>query len=183
VINVALSDRAGTATIRVPLIDGRAVSTRATLNRHVEEHQTGEQAIEVELATLDSVVERLGLARVGFMKIDVEGHELSVLRGAGNVLAQARPLVLLEAEARHHDFPIQTVFDEVLRHGYVGYFIRTDSLELESLDRFDVARDQDIEHHRARAFLRYLNNFFFTPAERADAFVTTVTGFLRTLRA
>jgi Methyltransferase FkbM domain len=47
------------------------------------------------------------------MKIDVEGHELGVLRGAMRTLAQHHPGMLLEV-LRHHD-----EIAELLRgHGY-----------------------------------------------------------------
>lgn len=41
---------------------------------------------EVELETLDRVAERLGLGRIDLLKVDVEGHELSVLKGARELL-------------------------------------------------------------------------------------------------
>ena len=37
---------------------------------------------EVELRTLDEVPGELGLARIDLLKVDVEGHELPVLKGA-----------------------------------------------------------------------------------------------------
>lgn len=38
--------------------------------------------IEVHTVSIDEMIERYGLPRVDFMKIDVEGHELAVLKGA-----------------------------------------------------------------------------------------------------
>jgi FkbM family methyltransferase len=42
---------------------------------------------------------------VGFIKIDVEGHELAVINGATTLLTTQRPLLLIEIEARHHRLP------------------------------------------------------------------------------
>jgi FkbM family methyltransferase len=39
---------------------------------------------------------------VGFLKIDVEGHEEAVLAGASRTLKQSMPAVLVEVEERHH---------------------------------------------------------------------------------
>jgi len=43
--------------------------------------------IEVEADSLDNIISKLGLDRVDFIKIDVEGAELETLRGAEKVLA------------------------------------------------------------------------------------------------
>lgn len=43
--------------------------------------------IEVEADSLDNIISKLGLDRVDFVKIDVEGAELEILRGAEKVLA------------------------------------------------------------------------------------------------
>jgi FkbM family methyltransferase len=51
----------------------------------------------VEAITLDRLVEREGMTRVDFVKIDVEGFELEVLRGCPQLLAEFQPTVLLEA--------------------------------------------------------------------------------------
>lgn len=44
-------------------------------------------SIEVEVVTLDSWLDRERIALVDFMKLDTEGHELSVLQGAKHALA------------------------------------------------------------------------------------------------
>ncbi|MBW3577718.1 MAG: FkbM family methyltransferase [Actinobacteria bacterium] len=53
----------------------------------------------VAIGRLDGIVE--GRERVGFVKIDVEGTELRVLRGAAATIVRDRPPVLCEIEARH----------------------------------------------------------------------------------
>lgn len=50
----------------------------------------------VPIEPLDSVIARHGLARVDFVKIDVEGAEASVIAGASTVLTSMRPLMLIE---------------------------------------------------------------------------------------
>ena len=50
----------------------------------------------VPIEPLDAVIGRLGLARVDFMKIDVEGAEARVIAGATNVLTSMRPMMLIE---------------------------------------------------------------------------------------
>ena len=48
--------------------------------------------------TLDQLVEDEKLSRVDFIKIDVEGFELEVLRGSRLVLQRFQPTVFLEAD-------------------------------------------------------------------------------------
>lgn len=50
---------------------------------------------EVKATTVDDLVNSTGIS-CGFMKIDVEGHEHSVLKGAQQTLLTHRPLVLAE---------------------------------------------------------------------------------------
>jgi FkbM family methyltransferase len=46
--------------------------------------------------TLDDYVQRRNLARVDFLKIDVDGHECRVLRGAARLLTTRQPIILIE---------------------------------------------------------------------------------------
>lgn len=59
-------------------------------------------------ATLDDVLEALGSRRIHVMKMDVDGHELEVLRGARRFLGRDRPAIVMELApyvfARLEDF-------------------------------------------------------------------------------
>lgn len=150
---VALGAAAGTAMLSVPRRNGRAVTGHASL-----EPRGGDvDRVTVDVRTLDSY----GFDRVAVLKVDVEGHELSVIRGARETITRWRPLLLLELEQRHLAFPLAQAFAEVLSLGYLGQFVDGAS-GLAPLDRFDP-----LEHQRAeRADVpgaRYVNNFLFTP--------------------
>jgi FkbM family methyltransferase len=56
----------------------------------------GSQSFEAATTTLDEFVADQKLDRVDFIKVDVEGAELSVLAGAEKTLATYRPAVVLE---------------------------------------------------------------------------------------
>lgn len=94
---VALSDEPGTIAMRVVESEpGRStIDTDNSLG-----DLTGDQirVIDVPVKRLDD----LNLDDVGLVKIDVEGHELAVLRGAAETLARNRPAIVVEAEERHH---------------------------------------------------------------------------------
>lgn len=53
--------------------------------------------VEIPVVTLDSYVAEHVRQRVAFIKVDVEGWELHVLRGARGILRKDRPVVLFEA--------------------------------------------------------------------------------------
>ena len=52
---------------------------------------------KVPAEPLDSIVERLGLDRVDFVKLDVEGHELQAIRGAASTFRRFRPTAVIES--------------------------------------------------------------------------------------
>lgn len=50
----------------------------------------------VQCITLDTFVERNGIAQVHFMKLDTEGSEFAILRGAQKMIARDHPIMLIE---------------------------------------------------------------------------------------
>jgi FkbM family methyltransferase len=55
------------------------------------------QPVRVDVVSLDEVVARIGLTKADFVKLDVEGGELDVLKGASRVLQfSPRPVLLVE---------------------------------------------------------------------------------------
>lgn len=55
-----------------------------------EIHHQSHGAVEVEIRTLDDVANEIGITRIDFLKIDTEGNELSVLKGAKRLLDENR---------------------------------------------------------------------------------------------
>lgn len=178
VVAAALSDRRGSATIRIPSIDGRAYATRATLNDHIEPGQSGFEQVEVEVRTLDDLVVELRLRRIDVLKVDVEGHELELLAGGQKTIGRLRPVVLIEIEARHHTFPLADVFTELEAAGLAGWVFDPRTMQVRRVRDLDPAVDQDIARLASRDFLRYLNNFWFVPTERVDVFLERAGQFL-----
>ena len=62
----------------------------ASLYKEVIEDLHGVEAVEMEVlvSTLDSYVEEKSIDRISLLKIDTEGHELEVLKGATKLLSQ-----------------------------------------------------------------------------------------------
>jgi len=55
------------------------------------------------VVTLDQSVRELGLERIDFIKLDVDGHEMSVLLGARETLRRFRPVLIMEFAPYIHD--------------------------------------------------------------------------------
>ena len=157
---VALSAGNGSTMLHVP-IDDHGVEHDASAS--VEPVAGGKyRNVEVALRPLDS----FGLD-FDFVKIDTEGHEMSVLGGATATLKASRPAILIEIEQRHHrDQPIANIFNYIADLGYQGFFLREGRLI--PIDRFDVGRDQSLAAFAAND-RRYINNFLFLSATRIGA--------------
>lgn len=58
-------------------------------------------SIECAVTTVDGYVREHKLRNIALMKVDVEGFELRVLRGAGNTIRRDRPLIICEVIDSH----------------------------------------------------------------------------------
>lgn len=94
IIHCALSCEAGTARLFVPVVRGMVLSGWASLDR-----SSLAQLSPAEICEKDVPIARLddfAIGDVGFVKIDVEGHEVEVLKGGTTTIRQSRPVVLIE---------------------------------------------------------------------------------------
>lgn len=93
---VALSDAAGTAvlTLREDFQRGASGGNAAILIEDGTDDRFDQ--VEIALETLDDAARRLGVDRVDVLKIDVEGHEDFVLRGARQTLEAHEPVIFVE---------------------------------------------------------------------------------------
>ena len=126
---VALSDREGSANLLIP-VDPSGVEHDASASIEHGKFARARKEL-VLLRTLDS----FSFDHVSLIKIDVEGHEYSVLQGAKATLANSKPALLIEIEQRHSVRPIAEVFRELMRVGYRGFFLR--GRHLVTINEFD----------------------------------------------
>jgi FkbM family methyltransferase len=60
-------------------------------------HDEGGRQVEVPVTTIDLLVRELGLPRVDFIKIDIEGAEREALQGGMQTLRRHRPRLRLDS--------------------------------------------------------------------------------------
>lgn len=154
---VAVSDRRGTATLRMPYDGeghrqfGRSSIEAANPLVHHQIARTEELVVETR------AIDDYQFPRVGFIKIDVEGHELAVLDGAARTIAEQRPNLLIECNDDHHPGAVGKLAAWLAAHDYEAAFL--DGGELHDIARYDRA-----EHWEQRT----IENFICTHRDRAE---------------
>jgi FkbM family methyltransferase len=133
VFECALSSKSGTAQLAERKDDwGKASLTRA---------ETGQTRSTVRTRTLDELVRETGLELVDLIKIDVEGHELEVLKGAKDTIERFLPTIVIEyspqwmSEAAIAE--MTGYLERLVSKGYVAYRIlpgRLDAVEVSGLE-------------------------------------------------
>jgi len=94
----AVSDRNCDATMFVPGV----IHGQASLKQHMQGgwgQDMGIEKVSVKCRTLDDMSELSALPSLDFIKVDVEGAELLVLKGARQLLFRYHPILHLEIEA------------------------------------------------------------------------------------
>lgn len=118
----ALAASTGRAVLHVPR--DPVHTGGASLVAGVHEHLHDSAEVEVEAVTLDDLVEREGLDRVGLLKIDVEGYEGAVLAGGARLLARERPDLAFEYTAPWWDAAGYSLPDVLGSLEALGYEVR-----------------------------------------------------------
>jgi len=148
---LAASDGNGRATIHVPVIDGKPAYGYSSCE--TSRPNGSEMQIAIETRTIDSFV----FDDVALMKIDVEGHELSVLHGARETIARHHPALIIEAEERHRSGAVESIANFLAQFGYKGEFLVNSIAH--PLENFSVANYQTRPETKG-----YICNFIFKSA-------------------
>ena len=94
VIHSGLSSKAAEMTLHIPSLKGLVLHGWASLQAGNCPDTSTHVTKAVNVRPLDS----FSLRDVTFIKIDVEGHEIEVLRGGTKTIADSRPVVLVEVK-------------------------------------------------------------------------------------
>ena len=158
------SSSPGKATLFIPMINGHMSPPEASLDPRFNDFTGSERrpkATEsipevVQMTTLDGFIEREALDRLDFAKIDVEGHELEVLKGGRCVCLQKhRPLFLIEVSPYAYQGRFEAVIEYLANCAYVGFVLTKDRSGLQPLTLLNANNSPGY-------------NYFFVPREKTQ---------------
>lgn len=123
IYNYAISDNDNKGVIKIPEFNnGLVIGTQSTLLKLDENVKFKEE--EVNIRTIDSLIEELKIERVDFIKSDTEGNEINVLMGGYKAIKTHLPIMYLEVNYRNNGL------DDFYKLGYKPYhLIRKNSIQ------------------------------------------------------
>ena len=149
--NIALSNKSGQVNLRVPnrgksffVDNAEEIYKLGCATIHKENHFSNYESFRVKEEKLDNLIKSENL---GFIKIDVEGHEIEVIKGGINLIKKNKPVLLVEIEKRHTKKNVKNTLNEINNLGYQSYFLK---------DK-DLINTEKLNDHKL------YNNYIFTP--------------------
>lgn len=143
IYNCALSNIDGFARLKIP---NRRTSF---FNKNYEEiyklgaatiHKSNDltdyKTFDVKKKKLDSLIDKS--LKIGFIKIDVEGHESEVIDGATNIINLNKPVLLVEIEEKHTKKPITETINIIKNFGYTCYQLHQDKIIKFNLEKHNI---------------------------------------------
>ena len=167
----ALGDAPGEFTLTVPVVQGVPQEQWASIAKGYAQHDgVEEQRHSVSVITLDS----LSLTDLTHVKLDAEGAEYEVLRGARETLTRCRPVLSVEIEERHRPGSTHAVPAFLDGLGYEGFWQQGGEWRpMASLDRQRLPKASPnpsvFEHIEDYIFV-----FYFLPREHALAMLARI---------
>ena len=140
--NIALSDKNGETEIKLPY------RTKSIFRNNFEElFQLGAATMHPDnkienYKKLPIRTKRLDdieiTNEIGFIKIDVEGHEKNVLKGGEKLIKKNKPPLLVEIEKRHNGQEVAETIKFIEDYGYNAYYLENNELKkISSLSNFE----------------------------------------------
>jgi len=115
---IALGSREGVTDFHLCLDHQGSFSS---IRRQAPDVTARTELIKVPITTLDCYVQRAPLSSLHLIKIDAEGGELDILKGATGTLSSLRPVIiaeLAEVRTRQWGYAASEIYSLVADHGY-----------------------------------------------------------------
>lgn len=122
---MAASNADGSTVLRAPK-GSYGWGTIDSSNHLIRKKDEGIDEFEVSMCRIDTVSQ--SLENVGFLKVDVEGHEPAVLEGSEHLLERCSPALYLEIYEGHAPGVSDKVQSCLHAIGYRGFFVRDERL-------------------------------------------------------
>jgi FkbM family methyltransferase len=161
--NLALSDRKSVTKLHIPVIHDKLYESRAKLDDLKEENESHSMEIEIRTETLDAILAEQKPDRVDIIKIDIEGHELTAIKGAEQTIKTFKPFLIVEIEGRHHGHSVKEAVATICALNYEAYFFNFKNKTLNPFSGYDMASMQDAKNQNT---FNYINNFLFFPLDK-----------------
>jgi FkbM family methyltransferase len=171
VYHMALSSQSGVAELSIPVVDGHKLFGLSSLDFNGGDGTEQFAQEQVPLRRLDDVFD----GDAGFIKIDVEGHEIPMLEGAKQTISRCRPAMLVEASERQYPGSVGQLKSALEELGYDGWFAQGG--EIHALagyapsSRKDISLAQLADRHYLATHEKYVSNFICLPKERTVEFL------------
>ncbi|MHA1665023.1 MAG: FkbM family methyltransferase [Candidatus Njordarchaeales archaeon] len=94
-VKAAVSDFDGYGELNVPYQKGKVLTSQSSLIHR------GERTFNVRVVTLDKILDSIHITQPFIIKIDVEGAELNVIKGALRTLSKGVKLVIIETHSTY----------------------------------------------------------------------------------
>ncbi len=141
--NLAISSNKGLADLKIPFRN-----QNIDYNNHEELYQLGTatiheknnlantnfKSLEIQKINLDSYSFD---HKIGFIKIDVEGHELDIIYGAKNLILKDKPNLMIEIEEKHTGIPNIEIINQIKEFGYECFYLNS-NLELRVVNQQNI---------------------------------------------
>lgn len=151
IYNCGVSNGNKSEYIYVPKINFNFEYALATLNCKNINNFKQIKRVKIKLKKFDQLVSNLNIIKdIDFIKIDVEGHELEVLKGMNKFLKKSRPIFLIEIEKRHNA-SFNKVFSFLIEKKYKSYILKEKN-DLNSINKKEFNKIINNNSY---------NNFFF----------------------
>jgi len=129
---IALSDHEGAAQLYMPkkthvkeylkFNDGR-FSLLPSIDTEIDDSTV------IKMTTLDKVLSNTQKSKKILIKMDVEGFELEVIRGATNILTQCEVILIIELTMKEQPEKCQKVINLLAQYGYKMYDLKLQKVQ------------------------------------------------------